>query len=83
MGAATSPLSIFQQTEKAQSQLAKWSMKVSDDDIVIHVIDQMYNLDWFSKETMTKWEEISNSTLQGRDTTWSMDMHRKELTRSR
>ena len=31
-------------------------MKVSNDDIVIHIVEQLYELDWFSEETMTKWE---------------------------
>ena len=52
----------FKQIKKAWKQLAKWSMKMSDDDIDIHVVDQMYDLDGFSKETMTKWEEINDSS---------------------
>ena len=32
----------FKQIEKARKQLTKWNVKVSDDDIVIHVVDQMY-----------------------------------------
>ena len=36
------------------------SIKVSEEDIVIHVISQMYELDWFSEE-MTKWENINNN----------------------
>ena len=35
-------------------QLAKLKVKASDDDIVIHMVDQMYESDWFSQETMAK-----------------------------
>ena len=44
----------FKQIEKAKKQLANWNTTVSDDDIIIHAIDQIYEFDWFSKETMTK-----------------------------
>ena len=30
------------------------------DDIVIHVINVMYDSNWFSKDTMTYWEDILN-----------------------
>ena len=33
---------------------------------MIHVIDQMYESDWFSEDTMTKWEE-----MQDNEKTWS------------
>ena len=48
-------LAYFKQIEKVQKELAKWNIKVSEDDIVIHVIDQMYALDRLSKATMKKW----------------------------
>ena len=32
-------------------------MKLTNDDLAIYVVDQMYQLDWFSEETMTKEEE--------------------------
>ena len=35
---------------------------MSHDDIIIHVVDQMYEFDWFPKETMTKWEESNENT---------------------
>ena len=35
----------FKQIDKAQKQLAKWNIKVSDDEVVIHVVDQMYESD--------------------------------------
>ena len=35
-------------------------MKVTDDDIVIHVVDQMYESNWFLEETMNKWEALTN-----------------------
>ena len=71
-------LAYFNQIKKEQKQLAKWSMEVSNDDIVIHVIDQMYNLDWFSEETMTKWEDISNSIK-----TWLKCIARKRYNKAR
>ena len=43
----------------AQKQLEKQNLTVSDDVIVIHIVDQMYKSDWFSEETMAKWEEIN------------------------
>ena len=71
-------------------------MKVSDDDIVIHAVDQMYILDWSSEETMTKWEKTNDNskvwlqcqqcfekhTLQGRDSLRQKGAHRKASTRS-
>ena len=33
---------------------------MSVDNIVIHVMNQMYELDWFSEETMTTWEETND-----------------------
>ena len=38
---------------------------VSEDNIKVHVLDQMYESYWFSKEMMTKWEEIDDN-----DKTW-------------
>ena len=40
---------------------------MSDNDIVIHVVDQMYELDSFSEEAMMNWEEIPNNNK-----TWTM-----------
>ena len=51
----------FIQIDKAWKQLAKWKVKVSDDDMVIYVFDSLYESDWFSEETMTKWEEINDN----------------------
>ena len=39
-----------------------WNITFSDDDIIIHVVDQMHESDWFSEETMTKWEETNDDT---------------------
>ena len=39
---------------------------MSSNDIVIHVVDQMYDSDWCSEETITNWEEIPEN-----DKTWS------------
>ena len=52
----------FKQIKKAQKQSTQWSLKVSDDNIVIHVVNEMYELDWFSEETMTKWEETNDNS---------------------
>ena len=60
------PLAYFKQKEKARKQLAKWNIKVPDDDIMIHIVDQMYDSDWLSEETMMAWEE-----LQDTDKTWA------------
>ena len=49
-------LVYFKQIEKARKQLRKVNIKMLDDDIVIHVVDQMYDSDWFSAETMMAWE---------------------------
>ena len=50
-------LTYFKQIENARKQRAKWNEKVSDGDIVIHVVDQIYEWDWFCKETMVAWGE--------------------------
>ena len=34
---------------------------VSDDDILIHVVDHMYKSDWFSEEMMMMHEEINDN----------------------
>ena len=57
MGTAQVLLTYFKQIEKAKKQIAKWNVTMLDDDIIIHVVDQMYESDWFSKKTMTKWKE--------------------------
>ena len=62
MGTATGPFLYFKQIEKAKEQLAKWNVKVSDNDIVIQVTDQMYEFDWFSEETMVKWKDTKDNT---------------------
>ena len=51
----------FKQVHKAWKQLTKWNVKVSDDDIVIDVVDQMYESDLFSEDTITTWEEIQDN----------------------
>ena len=66
VGATTSPISILQTYCYGTKELAKWNVKVSYYDIVIHAVDQMYESDWFSKDTMTKWGET-----QDNDKTWS------------
>ena len=53
MEATMSSVCLFQTIKKAQKQLAKCNVKVSDDDNVIHVMNQIYESDWFSEETMT------------------------------
>ena len=44
-----------------RKQLAKWIVKVSNDDIVIDIMDQMYESNWFLEETMTTWEESQDN----------------------
>ena len=34
---------------------------MSDNDIVIHIVNQMFESDWFSEDTMTKWEETNDN----------------------
>ena len=46
----------------AKKKLEKRNVTVSGDDIVIHVIEQMYDSNWFTKEHMTGWEEQDNRT---------------------
>ena len=91
-------LANFMQIEKTRKQSEKWSVKVSDDDIVIHVviIDQMCEQDWFSKDTMTKWEETNDNSktwtkcqqffkeayMARKDTLRQNKAHRKASTRS-
>ena len=48
---------FFKQIEKAKWHLAKWNVSVSDDDIILYVVDQMYESDWFSEVMVTKWDE--------------------------
>ena len=86
----------FKQIDKTQTQLGKWKEMVSDDDIAIHVVDQMYELDWVFKETMTKLEEINNNkkhgagtksssricTLQGKGKMMQKDKHKTASTKS-
>ena len=55
MGTTASPLSILQAKSKSKKKLAKWNAKVSDDDIVNHVVDQVYESD------MTTWEETQDN----------------------
>ena len=62
MGTATSPFGLFKKNEKARKQLAKWKEKVSDDDSIIHIVNQMYKCNWSSKEIMTKWEETKDGS---------------------
>ena len=52
----------FKQIEKARKQLEKWSVNMSNNDIVIHIVNQMYELIWFSEDTMTKWEESNDNS---------------------
>ena len=47
-------MAYFKQIEKARKQLSKWNVSVFDNDIIIHVVDQMYESDLFSEEMMTK-----------------------------
>ena len=45
-------LAYFKQIDKARKQLAMQRVKISEEHLVIHVVDQMYDLDWFLGETM-------------------------------
>ena len=47
----------FKKTEMAKKKLERWNATVSDDDIFIHVIKQVYDSNWFTKEHMTELEE--------------------------
>ena len=47
----------FQKIKKAKKKLEKWNVTASDDDIVIHVMEQMYDSNWFTEEHMTEWKE--------------------------
>ena len=60
MEATTSPLSLLQTNREDKKQLAIWNIKMSDNNIVIHIVDQMYKSHWFSEETMTTWEETQD-----------------------
>ena len=51
----------FKQIKKTRTQLKKWNFNVSDNDIVIHVVDQMYESDWFLEEKMMAWEETQDA----------------------
>ena len=55
-------LAYFKQIEKAKKQLTKWNVTTLDNIIIIYAVNQMYEYDWFSKETMTKWEENNDNT---------------------
>ena len=48
---------IFKKIKMAKKKLKKWNVTMSDDDIVIHVMEHMYDSDWFTEEHMTAWEE--------------------------
>ena len=50
----------FKQIEKERKQLAKWNVKVPNNNIIIHVVDQIYESDWFSEETMMAWEDTQD-----------------------
>ena len=43
--------------------------------IVIHVVDQMYESDWFSKNTVTEWKKMSTTTKQRACAKSSLRMH--------
>ena len=51
-----STLSILQENQSSQEKLKKWNDTVSDDNIVIHVVEQVSESDWFTKKNMTEWE---------------------------
>ena len=51
--------------EVAKKKLERWNITVSDDDIVILIVEQMHESDWFSEEHMTEWEECD-----GQNKTW-------------
>ena len=53
-------LAYFKQIEKARKQLVKWSVKVYNDDLLIHVMSQMYKSDWFLEETIMVWEDTQD-----------------------
>ena len=59
----------FKQIENAKRQLAKWNVSMSGNNIVIHVVDQIYESDCFSEEMMTKWEETNENTK-----TWCQEL---------
>ena len=52
---------------------------VTDDDIIIHVADQIYESEWFSDETINKWEKLTND--KSKDKMWGVflgGMHHME-----
>ena len=65
----------FKQINKAQNQLAKWNVTVSDDDIVIHVVNQMYNSDWLSKKPWQSGRISMTIIRQGSNANHSLKMH--------
>ena len=48
---------------------------MSDDDIVVHVVNQMYELDWFSEENMMTWEETRTKKKHGQNAKHSLRQH--------
>ena len=47
----------FKKIGTAKKKLKKWNVTISDNNIIIHVVEQMYESNWFTKENMTEWEE--------------------------
>ena len=47
-------LAYFKEVENAKKQFTKWNVSVLDGGIIIHVVDQMNESDWFSEEMMIK-----------------------------
>ena len=85
----------FKQIKKARKQLQKWSVNVSDNDIIVRIVDQIYKSDWFLENTMTKWEKpmttekhgnsasslLTKLTLQENNTLKQRVVHRRASTR--
>ena len=66
-------LAYFKKIETAKKKLEELNVTVFVDDIVIHVMEQMYDSDLFTEGHMTKWEE-----REDRNKSWeAYNMHFK------
>ena len=52
----------FKKIEMTEKKLEKRNITVSDNDIIIHIIKQINDYNWFTKEHMTECVEQDNRT---------------------
>ena len=65
----------FTKIKTTKKKLEKWNFKVTDNNIIIiHIVKQMYESNWFTEENMTKWEEKDK-----KNKTWDVQISFQEM----